>query len=185
MNDDAIIALYEARDEAALVQTQEKFGGYCYTIVYNILGNSQDAEECVNDMLIKLWNAIPPAKPDNLYAYVAATSRNLARNRWTGAHRQRRSSGEAEIALDELVSMPAASDEVERDVDGPALGDALNSFLGTISEEHRKIFVQRYWYFMPVEDIAEDLNITKSKVTVTLMRTRKKLQTYLEQEGYL
>ena len=74
---------------------------------------------------------------------------------------------------------------MERETDSRALGDALNAFLGTLSEDHRKIFVQRYWYFMPVDDIAEELNMTKSKVTVTLMRTRKKLQTYLEQEGYL
>ena len=63
--------------------------------------------------------------------------------------------------------------------------DALNRFLGTLKPDHRKIFVQRYWYLCPVDEIAENLELTKSKVTVTLMRTRKKLEAFLKEEGYL
>ena len=109
----------------------------------------------------------------------------IPKNRWKAQHRQRRGGGEAAVALEELLSEPVAQDDVEHEVDSHALGEALNRFLGTLSAEHRKIFVQRYWYFSPVDDIAEDLGITKSKVTVTLMRTRKKLQDYLEKEGLL
>lgn len=185
MQDSEMLGMFQSRNEAVLTHVEKQFGSYCYTIAYNILGNEQDAEECVNDTWINLWNSIPPAAPENFYAFTAAVTRNIAKNRWKAQHRQRRGGGEAAVALEELLGEPAAGDDVEREVDSHALGEALNAFLGTLSADHRKIFVQRYWYFCPVDDIAEDLGITKSKVTVTLMRTRKKLQDYLEKEGLL
>lgn len=184
MNDKDLIALYFARDDAASAETHRKFGGYCYTIAHNILGNAQDAEECVNDVLLRLWERIPPAQPENLYAYIAAVTRSVARNRYAASLAQKRGGGEPDLALDELRDC-TAPDTVEQQVSERALGKALSTFLGTLKSQHRIIFVQRYWYFCPVDDIAANLGITKSKVTVTLMRTRKKLRTFLEQEGFL
>ena len=184
MNDAELIALYYARDERASDETFRKFGGYCYTIAHNILGSSQDSEECVNDVLLRLWERIPPAKPDNLYAYTAAVTRSIARNRYAASQTKKRGGGETALVLDELRDC-TDPDSVEQQLDNRELGETINAFLGTLKEQHRIIFVQRYWYLCPVEDIAEDLGITKSKVTVTLMRTRQKLRTFLEKEGFL
>ena len=185
MNDRAILELLNRRDEKGLAAVQEQYSGYCYTVAYNVLGSREDAEECVNDTLIKVWNAIPPAQPESIGAYAAATARNLAKNRWKSMHAQRRCGTEANVALEELVILPEAPDNVEHEIDSRETGEALNRFLGSLPEKQRKIFVQRYWYFMPVEDIAADLHIPKSTVTVTLTRLRKKLRDYLEKEGLL
>ena len=184
MNDQDLIALYFERNEQASAETYRRFGGYCYTIANNILGSEQDAEECVNDVLIRLWNRIPPTRPDNFYGYIAAVTRSIARNRYAASRTQKRGGGEIELALDELFEC-SGPDNVERETDSRELGAALNAFLGTLKPDHRKIFVQRYWYFCPGEDIAENLHIKKSKVSVTLMRTRQKLRDYLEEEGFL
>jgi len=58
-----IIALYQIRDENAVRMTAEALGKYCYTIAYNVLNSREDAEECVNDTYLAVWNAIPPAEP--------------------------------------------------------------------------------------------------------------------------
>ena len=108
-----MLAMFRRRDESVLTHAQKQFGSYCYTIAYNILGNEQDAEECVNDTWLNLWNSIPPAEPESLYAFTAAVTRNLAKNRWKAAHRQRRGGGEAAIALEELLGEPAARDDVD------------------------------------------------------------------------
>lgn len=184
MDDKELIALYLDRNETAITETQRKFGGYLYTIAHNILGSVQDAEECVNDVLMRLWQRIPPAVPDNMYAYSASVARSVARNRFSSEHARKRGGGEIQLVLDELRDC-TDPDSVEQQLDSRSLSEAVNAFLGTLKPEHRKIFVQRYWYFCPVEDIAVNLGITKSKVTVTLMRTRQKLRTYLEQEGFL
>ncbi len=184
MDEQNLIALYFARNEQASAETYRIFGGYCYTIANNILGCEQDAEECVNDVLIRLWEKIPPTRPTNFYAYVAAVTRSIARNRYSASRAKKRGGGEVALALDELLDCSDA-DSVETQLDSKALSEALNDFLGTLKPDHRKIFVQRYWYFCPIENIAENLNVSKSKVSVTLMRTRTKLRHYLEKEGFL
>ena len=185
MSDDELLALYNARSERAADETYRQFGGYIYTIAYNILGNEQDAEEIVNDTLARLWNHIPPAQPENFYAYTAAAARNLARNRYRQNTAQRRGGGETALILDELRDCPLSPDTVEHEIDRRMLADALNDFLGTLKPLHRKIFVQRYWYCQPVDAIAADLSVSKSRVTVALMRTRQKLRNYLEKEDLL
>lgn len=184
MQDSDLIDLYFARNEQASAVTMRQFGGYCFTIANNILGNQQDAEECVNDVLIRLWERIPPARPDNLFAYIAAAARSIAINRLKHSRAQKRGGGEPTLVLDELRDC-TASDSVEQAFDSKELTDTINAFLDTLKPKHRKIFVQRYWYFCSVDEIAEDLNISKSQVTVTLMRTRNKLRDCLKEEGFL
>ncbi|MBP0971656.1 MAG: sigma-70 family RNA polymerase sigma factor [Oscillospiraceae bacterium] len=184
MNDQELIALYYARSEQASAETYRQFGSCCYTIARNILGCAQDAEECVNDVLIRLWDRIPPAKPKNFFAYIAAVTRSIACNRYIASRAKKRGGGEVALALEELCDC-SGDENVEQEIDKKALAEALDAFLGTLKPDHRKIFVQRYWYFCPVDDIAEQFGMTKSKVTVSLMRTREKLRNYLEKEGFL
>ena len=77
-----IIKLLESRDEGAVSALQVRFGSRCRTVSRSILGNEQDAEECVNDVLLKVWNSIPPAKPDSLAAYVETITKNTAIDRY-------------------------------------------------------------------------------------------------------
>lgn len=185
MDDNELIQLYFDRNEQALCETQRRFGGYFYTIAHNILGCVQDAEECVNDVLMRLWDHIPPAKPDNVYAYFISVARSVACKRYKMNHTRKRGGGETQVVLDELFDCCSESDSVEQQIDRDVLCEAINTFLGTLNPEHRIIFILRYWSVYSVEEIMEKLGISKSKVTVTLMRTRQKLRKYLEQEGFL
>ena len=49
MDDSQIIALYFARSERALAETDAKYGRYCRTVAANILPDGRDAEEAVAD----------------------------------------------------------------------------------------------------------------------------------------
>ena len=66
IDDKSIIELFFARSERALEELDAKYGKLCHTLSLNILNNRQDAEECVNDAYLGIWNAIPPARPDPL-----------------------------------------------------------------------------------------------------------------------
>ena len=185
MDDKTLISLYFNRNEQAIGETQRIFGKYFYTIANNILGSAQDAEECVNDVLMRLWDHIPPAKPENAKAYFTSVARSVANKRYKMNHARKRGSGETEAVLDELYDCCSDSDSVEQQIDRNALSDSINAFLETLNPEHRIIFVLRYWSVYPVDEIADKLGISKSKVTVTLMRTRQKLRKHLELEGFL
>lgn len=80
--DSQIIALFFARAEAAIAALSEKYGADCRRIAANILKNTLDAEECVNDAYLAAWNTIPPQKPDPLRAYLLRIVRNIAITRY-------------------------------------------------------------------------------------------------------
>lgn len=61
--DEEIISRYFSRDEGAIAATSQKYGRQCYSVSFNILRVQEDAEECVNETYLKVWNAIPPERP--------------------------------------------------------------------------------------------------------------------------
>ena len=93
MDDSGIVALFWARDERALAETERKYGKFCWTISYNILKNRQDAEECVNDTYVQAWHAMPPQKPFALGAFLGKITRNLSINVYRSRNSQKRGGG--------------------------------------------------------------------------------------------
>lgn len=185
MTDEELIALLEVRDKNALVELENKYGSYCKSIAMNILRNRQDTDECLNDAYLSVWKAIPPAKPDDLRMYLAGVVRNAAISHWRRAHAEKRGSGHIELLLEELSDAAASDSALEKLDDTLALKDAFNAFLGSLKQEQRRIFLLRYWYMEKIEEIAEKLGISESKVKVSLHRTRNKLKKLLEREGLL
>ena len=103
MDESYIVGLFFARDEAALAECRRRYGAYCRAIARNILGREADAEECENDVYLAAWNAIPPAQPRSLRAFLGKIARNLALGRYERESAQKRGGGEACAVLDELA----------------------------------------------------------------------------------
>ena len=185
MSDKEIIRLYFNRDQRALSATAKKYGSYCTTIAKNILGNNEDAEECVNDTYLSAWNSIPPTRPTILSAFLGKITRNLAFNKYKYNHVIKRGNGEIAVVLDELAECVSGLDDVEQEIDRRELVATINSFLNTISPKKRNIFICRYWYSDSVSAIAKRYEMTESNVSVTLNRLRVKLKKYLCERGYV
>ncbi len=183
MDDKQILDLYFARSESAVCETERKYGSYCYAIAYRILENDQDAKEIVNDTLLKAWNTIPPKRPDSLKPYVGMISRQLSLDRYEQYHAQKRG-GRVALVLDELAECIPSGDNGEDVGESVALRDALNKFVWSLSDRAQIVFVRRYWYSCSISEIARDLRMKESSVTVLLLRTRKKLKEFLKKEGF-
>ena len=179
MEDEKIIALYFARDEKAIAETDRKYGTRCRRLGIRILGNPQDAEECCNDVWLKAWNTIPPQKPAFFSAYRVKLMRNAALNLYEKLHAEKRGGTQTAVLLDELEDCLAAPDDIEAQISEAETGELLRRYLKNVSEEARNIFILRYVYMMPVKDIAEKYEIGVSKVKVSLHRTRKGLRDFL------
>lgn len=176
MEDSVIIAMFEARDEAAIAFTADRYGKMCLSIARGILGSPQDAEECTQDAYLRLWNAIPPAKPASLSAYLGRIVRNLALNAAEKKQAARRG-GEVLPLLAELEEcLPPMED-------GREIGEVLDRFLGELSAENRRIFLRRYWYCDSTAAIAARFSMKEGAVKVRLHRMRGQLREKLEQEG--
>ena len=185
MEDAEILALYFARDEQALRETEAAYGALCKRIAQHITGSREDAEECLSDGLLRLWNAIPPAMPESLGAYFVTVVRRIALNRREKAAADRRGGGQVTLAFEELSPYLASPDTPERAIDSIVLRDALRKFLAAQPAEARVFFMQRYWMCLPVSEIAKQTGCSAGKIKMSLMRTRKKLRAYLEEEGLL
>jgi DNA-directed RNA polymerase specialized sigma24 family protein len=37
------------------------------SLAWNVLGNREDVEECLNDTYLAVWNSIPPERPKYLF----------------------------------------------------------------------------------------------------------------------
>ena len=184
MDDGQIISLLEARDEKAISAIGEKYSAYLKRIAMNVLGNESDAEECVNETFFRVWRRIPPARPANLPAYLGKIVRELAIDAYRAKRSRQNTASEYEATVRELGLFAPTDDGTERAVDGIVLRDAIVGFLKKISEKERNVFVRRYFFFDPVNTIAETYRLGESDVKVTLFRTRNKLKKYLEKEGY-
>lgn len=184
MDDKNIVRLFLERDEAAIKAATEKYRSYCMKIAENITGSREDAEECVNDALLKAWESIPPNRPEMLSTYIGKLTRNLAINRLKLTNTYKRGSGEGMLAFEELSGLISGKENVEREHDRRELSAEINAFLEKLPERKRILFVRRYWYCESVKDIAAEQGISETAVSVTLHRLREKLRTHLRKRGY-
>lgn len=184
MNDAKIVQLYWDRNEQAIPATADKYGKYCASIAKNILGNREDAEECVNDTYMNAWNSMPPHRPSILSTFLGKIVRNLSIKRYKYNSADKRGSGQATVVLDEIAEVVSDTDSVEQEIDRKELIKAIDSFLDRLPSDKKRIFVCRYWYFDSISDIASRFGMTENNVSVTLNRLRFKLHNYLLERGF-
>lgn len=180
MDDPEIVELFWDRDQRAVAEVQRRYGAMLRRLAQRLLFSPEDAEECVSDACLAAWNSIPPQRPVHLSAYLARLCRCSAFDRLDRRTAQKRTAEVVELTreLELCVPDPAAQ------VGETALGEALNAFLGTLSEEKRRIFLRRYWYGDGVKEIARRYGLGESKVKTALMRTRNSLREFLSKEGF-
>lgn len=184
MEDCEIIRLFFERDEKALRETQKKFGAYCRSIAFNILNNSEDAEECVNDTYMRAWENIPPTKPASLGAYLGRIAKNLALNRINFFGYEKRGGGSKELSFDELDEFVSGESSVESEAERKEIIAAVNEFLRSLPLKKQQLFIGRYWGMCSQAQLAKRFGMSENTVAVNLGRTRKKLKEYLKKRGF-
>lgn len=183
MEDEQIIALFFQRSPDALPETRQKYGALCQSVARKILPDQRDVEECVSDMLMRLWNAIPPERPRSLSAYIARITRNLSLDRYSYNMAEQRSTALTQ-AFEELEPwLPAGTGDPECAFDEKHFHTVMNDFLRTLPKETRAFFLRRYWYGDSIREIADAFRVSEAKVKTSLFRTRQRLREALDKEG--
>ncbi len=184
MDDKEIIQMFRERDESALAAMSKKYGSYCFFIARNILGNQEDAEECINDAYLNLWNSIPPAEPEVLSVYLGKIVRNLSFNLYKKKTAKKRGCGQIPAVLDELSELISDASTTESKWNEKLLIESINEFLAMLPEKKRTIFVLRYWYSCSIKEIAKKIGMADNTVAVQLKRLRVKLHNYLKERDF-
>ena len=182
MDDEEIIELFFARSELAIKELDGKYGKVCLQLSNNVLKNQLDAEECINDAYLGIWNAIPPQRPNPLLAFVCKIVRRYSIMRHRSNTAMKRNST-YDLALNEIEHCLADPVTVEEAIEAKRLARIIENFLDTLSAENRVIYLRRYWFSDTYTDIAQRIGTTEKNVSVHLTRTRKQLREYLLERG--
>lgn len=182
MDDREIIKLFFERSEQAITELSNKYGTVCSKIAFNILNSTQDAEECVNDAYLGVWNTVPPQNPSPLLSYVCRIVRNLSIKKYRANTAAKRNSI-YDVALDELENCFPSSVSADDEFNASETARIINEFLESLDKENRIIFVRRYWYSDSITDIAKQFGRNEHNISVRLSRIREKLRKHLIKEG--
>ena len=185
VSDDSIIKRLNNRDDSALKDIQRLYGSICYQMAFRIVENHEDSEECVNDMLMSVWDSIPPHLPMSLQAYLITLVRRSAINKAKHKKRQKRGSSDRTLVLDELAEIIPSGEQLESIVERHELFAAMKTFLDTIKPQTKYIFMQRYYMAESLHTIAISNHMSEETVKKILLRTRSRLRDYLRKEGLL
>lgn len=182
MEDSQIIDLFFERSERAIDELSKKYGASCMKVAFNVLGNKEDSEECVNDSFFGVWNKIPPEKPNPLLVYLLRIVKNLSikRCQYNGAKKR----ADAFILnIEDFEWVSREEDSTEKKFDTMMISQYIDEFLDMVSEENRMLFVRRYWYFDKISDIAKEAGLKEATVRKRLQRIRDELKFYLLGKG--
>ena len=182
MKDEQILELFFARDEKAIAETEKKYGALCRYIASNVLAIKEDVEECVSDVMLGLWNAIPPDLPEDLRAYIGKAVRNRAHEMVRDANAWKRG-GRVQIVSEELLSTIPDDRDLAADFEAKRAGEIINRVLDGLGKTDRKIFILRYWMGLSYTQIMSQTGAGESRVKMSLHRTRKKIAEELGKEG--
>lgn len=180
MEDDGIVALYFARSETAIAETEKKYGAYLHQVAYHILRNLSDTDEIVNDTYMGAWGAIPPTKPNHLRHFLSRITRNLSFNRLAYLKAGKRNA--LFVELDECI--PDGKD-VEQVWEAKEIGVVLNRFLKTLDDKSCAVFLARYYYSYSIDELAEQYRLSARQVKYLLSKALNGLRDYFEKEGVI
>ena len=184
MEDEEIVDLYWQRSESAIRETEIKYDRYLTKIAYNILADTEDSRESVNDTYLAAWNSMPPHRPGVLSTYLGKLTRRISIDCFRRRTRQKRGGSEYELSLSELGDCVSGGNTTEEIVNVRLLADTIGIFLRLQSVEARNAFIGRYYYLDSLKEVAAYCGMTESKCKTLLFRTRVALKEYLREEGF-
>lgn len=184
MSDEQIVELYWRRDERAIRETDRKYQHFLLTAAHNILRDAQDCEECLNDTYLGAWNAIPPARPKVLQAFLATIMRRTAIDCYKRKKRQKRIDSELTVALSEVEEFLADGSDPAAELDAHELGRVISEFIRALPKRRMYIFMSRYYTARPIGEIARLLGCSESTVNKEIAAIKRDLKEKLEKEGY-
>ncbi len=184
MDDKGIIDLYFARDEKAISESMKSYNDRLFRFALRFLSDPRDAEECVNDAYVRAWDTIPPNRPNNLFAYLAALCRNAALDVIKKNSAQKRSAQLVELTQEMNECIPDRNNITEEQSE--EFSKCINEYLATLPKDKRAVFLGRYWYNESISDIAKRTGFSQSKVKTMLHRMREDLRKYIKgKEGII
>ena len=173
--------MFWARNDDAISEADKKYHGLLFSIILTVLKNDRDAEECLNDVYLKIWESIPPNRPSSFRAYAVKIARNTAMNIFRKNGAEKRTAGRAFEMFDEgnRADFEYYGDEEQ----ALRIREILNSYLTSADERKTYIFMSRYYFNKPISEISVALRCSESTVHKEIRKIKNELRKKLEEGG--
>lgn len=178
MDDKELIRLFQERDERAVAECERKYAAFCRRIAAGTLGSPEDAEECLNDVWLAVWQRIPPLEPVSLKAFLGKLTRDVCISRFRKEHAAKRGGGPA--ALEELNDCIPSSASVEQEYEAAELSRLIDDWLRGQKTDERVLFVRRYYFGDSVKSLADAYGCSEQKMAQIMLRLRRSLKKAIE-----
>lgn len=172
-SDEALAIAFAAHDRSAFEQAYREYAGLLYSAAYNVLGNGEEAQDCVHDALVRIWRsprAYSPAR-GSLRSFLVVCVRNEAISR-------RRRHGRRMQMEERLAALPPEYDELP-DSD-PIERDRVRAAMAGLPVEQRTPLELAYYEGKTHREIAlelqQPLGTVKSRIAMGLRKLAGALQ---------
>lgn len=180
--DTYLTEMFLSRRDDAISEADKKYHGLLFSVILTILKDDRDAEECLNDVYMKLWWSIPPNKPLSFRAYAVKIARNTAMSIF------RKNTARKRISKDILepfedVSGVVFTNEGEDEEKSQRIREIINSYLNSVDERKMYIFMSRYYFDKPISEITKKLHCSESTINKEIKKIKIELKQKLEEGG--
>lgn len=165
------------KNQDALLYVLDTYGNLIYRIAYTNTNSKTLSEECVNDVLLKVWHCIdsfnyPDNKFKNWIASIAKhTSIDLIRKE---GHRLNTINDDSNTLI--------SADNIESEQITKAELELVKKYIMNFKEIDRNIFIQRFFLNKDIKEISELYNMTPNAVKLRILRARTKLSKLMKEE---
>ena len=169
-SDQELVQLMPTGDERILVEIYDRYWDKMLAVAFNRLGNLEEAEECVQDVLYKLWKlrANFSLTQANLATYLARAIRNHTFNVLEKRHRIRKKMATYGQEFVDSISP-------ERKLILAELQQQLDKAIGALPAQCQLVFRLHKGDGLPVKEIASRLNLSENTIKSHLKKARKDL----------
>ncbi len=188
--DRVLVDRFKNGDQTAFDEMVSRYWDRIYSMVHQLLRNTQDAEEVTQDAFIRAHRGLVNFRGDSAFStwlYQIAT--NLARNRywyWWRRKRDKTISFEQPIGTDgegTLADIIPAEVETPDDITvTQEFVDRIGLAMEKLGAKHREILILRNVKNLSYEEIAEILGISVGTVKSRIARARESLRSKLGED---
>ncbi|MGL4772681.1 MAG: sigma-70 family RNA polymerase sigma factor [Clostridium sp.] len=157
-------------NEEALNYILDVYGNLIYKVAYNELKSVELSEECLNTVLLKVWQKASSYNEDisKFKNWLCAISK------YTAIDMLRKEGRHFSTSNEEVIDK-ASENNLEDSVLTQRELEFIKTQIMNFNEIDRDIFIKRFFLNQSLKEIGEALNMTDKSVSLRISRARKKL----------
>ena len=177
MNEDALVQGIYNREEKTFETLMNTYNKLLWVVASEILANvgtSEDIEECISDVYLKLWEN-PKAfnsQKGSIKTFLAVLAKNKALDRY------RQLSKTKIVELNDLINY--TDDELEEHIVNKEMSNKLYEIIQSLKDPDREILIRRYFLGEKPSTIADKISIPIKEVKNRLYQNKLKLKKTLK-----